>query len=80
MNAQKWSADPNGEERDGKLYGLGVSDGYGLMLTCRACNVERHVYLVHVLTELPHRAPAADVIYLLPFNFAKLAAAANSAT
>jgi len=50
------------------------------MLTCRACNVERHVYLVHVLTELPHRAPAADVIYLLPFNFAKLAAAANSAT
>jgi len=29
VNAHQWSADPNGEERDGKLYGLGVSDMKG---------------------------------------------------
>ena len=29
VNAHLWSADPNGEERDGKLYGLGVSDMKG---------------------------------------------------
>jgi succinyl-diaminopimelate desuccinylase len=29
VNAHHWSADPNGEERDGKLYGLGVSDMKG---------------------------------------------------
>jgi transposase len=40
-----------------------------LMLTCRACNVEPYAYLVHVLTELPKRAPDADIGDLLPFNF-----------
>lgn len=50
---------------------------YSLMLTCRACNVEPYAYLVHVLTELPQRAPDADVTDLLPFNFAKLTAAAR---
>lgn len=29
VNAHQWSVDPNGEERDGKLYGLGVSDMKG---------------------------------------------------
>jgi transposase len=53
---------------------------YSLMLTCRACNVEPYAYLVHVLTELPQRAPDADVTDLLPFNFAKLAAAARNPT
>ena len=42
---------------------------YSLMLTCRACNVEPYAYLVHVLTELPQRAPDADISDLLPFNF-----------
>ncbi|MGF6633869.1 IS66 family transposase [Paraburkholderia sp. MM6662-R1] len=51
---------------------------YSLMLTCRACNVEPYAYLVHVLTELPQRAPDADVTDLLPFNFAKLTAAARN--
>jgi transposase len=53
---------------------------YSLMLTCRACNVEPYAYLVHVLTELPQRAPDADVTDLLPFNFATLAAAARNPT
>jgi hypothetical protein len=44
---------------------------YSLMLTCRACNVERYAYLLHVLTEPPQRAPHDDVTDLLPFNFAK---------
>ncbi|QKM57730.1 hypothetical protein CG017_05810 (plasmid) [Burkholderia glumae] len=44
---------------------------YSLMLTCRACNVEPYAYLLHVLTELPQRAPDADITGLLPFNFAK---------
>ncbi|QTP37447.1 hypothetical protein B7759_06090 (plasmid) [Burkholderia glumae] len=44
---------------------------YSLMLTCRACNVEPYAYLLHVLTELPQRAPDADITDLLPFNFAK---------
>ena len=47
---------------------------YSLMLTCRACNVEPYAYLLHVLTELPQRAPDADVTDLLPFNVAKLIA------
>lgn len=42
---------------------------YSLMLTCRACNVEPYAYLVHVLTELPQRAPDSDISDLLPFNF-----------
>jgi transposase len=41
---------------------------YSLMLTCRACNVEPFEYLCEVLTELPQRAPGADVSDLLPFN------------
>ena len=44
---------------------------YSLMLTCRACNVEPYAYLLHVLTELPQRAPDSDISDLLPFNFAK---------
>ena len=44
---------------------------YSLVLTCRACNVEPYAYLRHVLTELPQRAPDADISDLLPFNFAK---------
>jgi transposase len=47
------------------------------MLTCRACNVEPYAYVAHALTELPQRAPDADITDLLPFNFAKLAAAAH---
>ncbi|WP_155632006.1 IS66 family transposase [Burkholderia cepacia] len=43
---------------------------YSLMLTCRACNVERYAYLLQVLTELPQRASDADITDLLPFNFA----------
>ena len=48
---------------------------YSLMLTCRACDVEPHTYLMHVLNELPQRAEDADVSDLLPFNFAKRKAA-----
>ena len=44
---------------------------YSLMLTCRACNVEPYAYLLHVLTELPQRAPDSDISDLLPFNFSK---------
>jgi transposase len=44
---------------------------YSLMLTCRACGVEPYDYLLHVLTELPQRAPDADVTDLLPFNYAR---------
>jgi transposase len=44
---------------------------YSLVLTCRACDVEPYAYLRHVLTELPQRAPGADIGDLLPFNFAK---------
>lgn len=44
---------------------------YSLMLTCRACDVEPYAYLLHVLTELPQRAPDADISDLLPFNFAR---------
>ncbi|MDT4830444.1 Transposase IS66 family protein [compost metagenome] len=44
---------------------------YSLMLTCRACDVEPYAYLLHVLTELPQRAPGADISDLLPFNFAR---------
>ena len=43
---------------------------YSLMLTCRACGVEPYAYLLHVLTELPQRAPDADVTDLLPFHYA----------
>ncbi|CAK7262164.1 protein of unknown function (plasmid) [Shinella sp. WSC3-e] len=48
---------------------------YSLMLTCRACGIEPLAYLRHVLTELPQRRDAADISDLLPFNFAKTAAA-----
>ncbi|MGF6482679.1 hypothetical protein QFZ91_004906 [Paraburkholderia sp. JPY419] len=41
------------------------------MRTCRACGVEPYAYLVHVLTELPQRAPDADISDLLPFNYAQ---------
>jgi transposase len=44
---------------------------YSLMLTCRACGVEPYEYLLHVLTELPQRAPDADITDLLPFSFAR---------
>jgi hypothetical protein len=50
---------------------------YSLMLTCRACGVEPHAYLLHVLTELPQRGPDADISDLLPFNYAKRQAAAS---
>ncbi|KVO19685.1 hypothetical protein WJ73_02930 [Burkholderia ubonensis] len=48
---------------------------YSMMVTCRACNVEPHAWLLHVLTELPKRAPATDITNLLPFNFARRHAA-----
>jgi transposase len=44
---------------------------YSLMLTCRACGVEPHAWLLHVLKELPQRALDADITDLLPFNYAK---------
>jgi transposase len=50
---------------------------YSLMLTCRACNVEPHAWLLHVLTELPQRPPDADISDLLPFNYAKRQTAAS---
>lgn len=50
---------------------------YSLMLTCRACGVEPHVWLLHVLNELPQRAPDADISDLLPFNYAKRQAEAS---
>ena len=50
---------------------------YSLVLTCRACGVEPHAYLLHVLTELPRRAPDADISDLLPFNYAKRQAQAS---
>jgi hypothetical protein len=40
------------------------------MLTCRACGVDPHDWLTHVLTELPQRGPDADIEDLFPFNFA----------
>jgi len=43
---------------------------YSFMLSCRACGVEPHAYLCHVLTELPLRALDADVRDLLPFSHA----------
>jgi transposase len=48
---------------------------YSLMLTCRACGMEPLAYVRHVLSELPQRATDADITDLLPFNFAKTAAA-----
>ncbi|MER9984481.1 transposase, partial [Mesorhizobium sp. M0103] len=48
---------------------------YSLMLTCRACGVEPLAWLRHVLTELPQRPENAAIDDLLPFNFAKTAAA-----
>ncbi len=50
---------------------------YSLVLTCRACGVEPYAYLLHVLTELPQRAPDTDISDLLPFNYAKRQAAAS---
>jgi hypothetical protein len=46
---------------------------YSLMLTCHACNVEPYAYLLHVLTELPQRAPDADITCLLPFKLRETA-------
>lgn len=43
---------------------------YSLMLTCRACGVDPHDWLAHVLAELPQRGPEADIEDLFPFNFA----------
>jgi transposase len=43
---------------------------YSLVLTCRACGVDPHAWLTHVLSELPQRPPDADIVDLLPFNFA----------
>ncbi len=48
---------------------------YSLMLTCRACGVEPLTWLRHVLTQLPQRHEAADIVDLLPFNFSKISAA-----
>ena len=45
---------------------------YSLMLTCRACGVEPYAWLRHVLTKLPKRQTADDVIDLLPFNYATI--------
>ncbi len=42
---------------------------YSLMLTCRACGVDPHDWLAHVLAELPQRGPEADIEDLFPFNF-----------
>jgi IS66 C-terminal element/Transposase domain (DUF772) len=50
---------------------------YSLMLTCRACGVEPHAWLLYVLTELPQRAPDADISDLMPFNYAKRLAEAS---
>ncbi|MBP2449122.1 hypothetical protein JOH51_006630 [Rhizobium leguminosarum] len=47
---------------------------YSLMLTCRACGIDPLTWLRHVLTELPKRDEAADIVDLLPFNFSKTAA------
>lgn len=47
------------------------------MLTCRACGVEPHAWLLHVLNELPQRAPDADISDLLPFNYVKREAEAR---
>lgn len=52
---------------------------YSLVLTCRACNVEPYAYLRHVLTQLPQRAPDADVNDLLPFRFGQPHANVNAA-
>ena len=41
---------------------------YSLVLTCRACDVDPYAWLRHALTELPQRAPDADIEDLLPFN------------
>jgi transposase len=53
---------------------------YSLVLTCRACGVDPHDWLAHVLTQLPQRGPEADIEDLFPFNFAaeKAAPAENS--
>jgi len=41
---------------------------YSLVLTCRACGVDPYAWLRRALTELPQRAPDADIEDLLPFN------------
>lgn len=38
---------------------------YSLMWTCKGCRVEPYDYLLSVLSELPRRAPDADVTDLL---------------
>lgn len=68
---------PFGTGRKSWLYSDSVAGAkasaivYSLMLTCRACGVEPYAYLLHVLTELPQRAPDADISELLPFNYAR---------
>ncbi len=47
---------------------------YSLVLTCRACGVDPHDWLAHVLTQLPQRGPEADIEDLFPFNFTARAA------
>ncbi|TWH95925.1 transposase [Sphingobium wenxiniae] len=42
---------------------------YSLVLTCRACGIDPHAWLTHLLTELPQRGPETDIEDLLPFNF-----------
>lgn len=48
---------------------------YSIMLTCRACGTEPLAYLRCILTDLPQRAPDADIADLLSFNFTKATAA-----
>ena len=60
-----------GHVRPESAVTLARNTHYSLMLTCRACGVDPHAYLLHVLTELPQRAPDADISDLLPFNFAR---------
>ncbi|MET3758539.1 hypothetical protein ABID08_005921 [Rhizobium binae] len=48
---------------------------YSLMLTCRVCGVDPLAWLRYVLTELPQRDERADIVDLLPFNFARTEAA-----
>ncbi|EJC75094.1 hypothetical protein Rleg10DRAFT_3653, partial [Rhizobium leguminosarum bv. trifolii WSM2012] len=48
---------------------------YSLMLTCRACGVDPLAWLRYVLIELPQRDERADIVDLLPFNFARTEAA-----
>ncbi|MBW9056663.1 transposase [Rhizobium mesosinicum] len=44
---------------------------YSLMLTCRACGVDPLSWLRHVLTGVPQPDERADIVDLLPLNFAR---------